>query len=158
MPPLWVHFYGVGVSALVAGGCRRAHDRRRARSDARTVVVGGGFTIMATLLAVHGLVTPGVLVGKNGVIALTGAATLPVGAAVLALSGPRGSRAATSIPRDRAGGVLCAVDPRASAWSACSCRASSRPCRRRARRRPGSARDRPLLFAALAVRAANTSS
>ena len=41
---------------------------------------------MAALLAVHGLVTPGVLVGQNGVIALTGAATLPVGAAVLALS------------------------------------------------------------------------
>ena len=71
MPPLWAHFYGVGVSALAAAilafllmsvGARRG--------DARTVVVGGGFTVMATLLAVHGLVTPGVLVGNNGVIAL----------------------------------------------------------------------------------------
>ena len=41
---------------------------------------------MAALLAVHGLVTPGVLVGPNGLIAVTGAATLPVGGAVLALS------------------------------------------------------------------------
>ncbi len=91
MPPLWAHFYGVGVSALAAAilafllmsvGARRG--------DARTVVVGGGFTVMATLLAVHGLVTPGVLVGNNGVIALTGGATLPVGAAVLARRAYRG--------------------------------------------------------------------
>jgi hypothetical protein len=87
MPPLWVHFYGVGVSALVAAAAAATLVTIGARRhDARTVVVAGGFTIMATLLAVHGLVTPGVLVGDNGVIALTGAATLPVGAAVLALS------------------------------------------------------------------------
>ena len=54
---------------------------------------------MSALLAVHGLVTPGVLVGQNGVVALTGAATLPVGAAVLALSGVRGLNSRTSIPR-----------------------------------------------------------
>ena len=99
MPPLWVHFYGVGVSALAATvlalllmtvGARRG--------DARTVVVGGGFTVMAVLLAVHGLVTPGVLVGNNGVIALTGGATLPVGAAVLALSGVPRLNARRSIP------------------------------------------------------------
>ena len=99
MPPLWVHFYGVGVSALAAAvlalllmsvGARRG--------DARTVLVGGGFTVMAALLAVHGLVTPGVLVGNNGVIALTGGATLPVGAAVLALSGVPRLNARRSIP------------------------------------------------------------
>ena len=87
MPPLWVHFYGVGVSALArlpAAACSSRSGPRRRRAHGRR---GGGFTIMATFLAVHGLVTPGVLVGNNGVIALTGAATLPVGAAVLALSG-----------------------------------------------------------------------
>jgi HD-GYP domain-containing protein (c-di-GMP phosphodiesterase class II) len=88
MPPLWVHFYGVGVSALVATVAAVALTTAGARAgDARTVVVGGGFSVMAALLAVHGLVTPGVLVGQNGVIALTGGATLPMGAAVLALSG-----------------------------------------------------------------------
>ena len=88
MPPLWVHFYGVGVSALVAAAAAALvlMTIGARRGDARTVVMAGGFTIMAALLAVHGLVTPGVLVGQNGVIALTGAATLPVGAAVLALS------------------------------------------------------------------------
>lgn len=88
MPPLWVHFYGVGVSALVAMVAAVALTTAGARAgDARTVVVGGGFSVMAALLAVHGLVTPGVLVGPNGVIALTGGTTLPIGAAVLALSG-----------------------------------------------------------------------
>ena len=87
MPPLWVHFYGVGVSALVAAAAALVLMTIGARrGDARTVVIAGGFTIMAALLAVHGLVTPGVLVGNNGVVALSGAATLPVGAAVLALS------------------------------------------------------------------------
>src|SRR6266545_4263890 len=41
---------------------------------------------LAPLLVLHGLATPGVLIGMNGVISLTGAATLPLGAAVLALS------------------------------------------------------------------------
>ena len=99
MPPLWVHFYGVGVSALVAAAAAVALLTVGARrGDARTVVMAGGFTIMAAILAVHGLVTPGVLVGMNGVIAITGAATLPVGAAVLALSGVRRLNSPRSIP------------------------------------------------------------
>jgi HD-GYP domain-containing protein (c-di-GMP phosphodiesterase class II) len=100
MPPLWVHFYGVGVSALVATVAAVALTTAGARAgDARTVVVGGGFSVMAALLAVHGLVTPGVLVGQNGVIALTGGATLPMGAAVLALSGLQQFNHPTSIRR-----------------------------------------------------------
>ena len=34
----------------------------------------------------HGLARPGVLVGMNGVVALTGAGTLPVGGAILVLA------------------------------------------------------------------------
>ena len=56
------------------------------RADTRTVLVGGAFAVMAGLLALHGLSTPGVLVGQNGVISLTGGVTLPVGGAMLALS------------------------------------------------------------------------
>jgi hypothetical protein len=41
---------------------------------------------MAGLLAVHGATTPGFLVEMNGVVAFSGAATLPVGGALLALS------------------------------------------------------------------------
>jgi len=87
MPPLWVHFYGVGMSALVATLAALALTTVGAReSDSRTVIVGGGFALMAALLAVHGLSTPGVILGNNGLIAVTGAATLPVGGAVMLLA------------------------------------------------------------------------
>jgi HD-GYP domain-containing protein (c-di-GMP phosphodiesterase class II) len=87
MPPMWVHFYAVGVTALVCTAAAVAITVAGARrGDARTVIVGGGFSLMAALLAVHGLATPGMLVGNNGLIKLTGAATLPVGGAVMALS------------------------------------------------------------------------
>jgi HD-GYP domain-containing protein (c-di-GMP phosphodiesterase class II) len=99
LPPMWVHFYGVGVSAAVATAAAVVLTTVGARErDSRTVIVGGGFALMASLLAVHGLSTPGVILGNNGLIALTGAATLPVGAAVLALAalppftGPRAIR------------------------------------------------------------------
>jgi putative nucleotidyltransferase with HDIG domain len=100
MPPLAVHFYGVGVSALVAAAAAVVLTSAGVRAgDGRTVVVGSGFFVMAVLLAVHGLVTPGVLVGQNGVIAVTGGATLPAGAAVLALSGVAVLVDRRSIPR-----------------------------------------------------------
>ena len=44
----------------------------------------GGWTHF--LLVVHGLATPGLLVGMNGVVAFSGGATLPVGGALLVLA------------------------------------------------------------------------
>jgi putative nucleotidyltransferase with HDIG domain len=100
MPPWWVHFYGVGVSALTATALAAAVTWYGARQqDVRTVVVGGGFTLMAALLAVHGLMTPGVWVGPNGLIAVTGAATLPVGGCVMALSALPQFASTRAIPR-----------------------------------------------------------
>jgi HD-GYP domain-containing protein (c-di-GMP phosphodiesterase class II) len=110
MPPPWVHFYGVGMTALAATAAAVALTTAGARAaDVRTVVVGGGFAVMAALLAVHGIVTPGVVVGSNGVVALTGGATLPVGAAVLAISGMPSLATAKAIPRILALEALCAV-------------------------------------------------
>jgi putative nucleotidyltransferase with HDIG domain len=100
MPPMWVHFYGVGVSALVATLAAVVLTTVGARErDTRTVIVGGGFALMAAVLAVHGLVTPGMLVGPNGLIALTGAATLPVGGVVLALAALPAFAGPRAIPR-----------------------------------------------------------
>jgi HD-GYP domain-containing protein (c-di-GMP phosphodiesterase class II) len=100
MPPMWVHFYAVGVSALVATVVAVAITAAGAhRGDTRTVIVGGGFSLMAALLAVHGLTTPGMLVGPNGLIAVTGAATLPVGGVVMALSALPQFASARAIPR-----------------------------------------------------------
>jgi HD-GYP domain-containing protein (c-di-GMP phosphodiesterase class II) len=82
-----MHFYSVGFSALVAAAAALVLTVVGARrSDARTVLVGTAFAVMASLLALHGFATPGVWFGSNGVIALTGGATLPAGALILAMS------------------------------------------------------------------------
>jgi HD-GYP domain-containing protein (c-di-GMP phosphodiesterase class II) len=86
-PAPWVHFYGVGGSALVATVAAAWITIVGARQkDVRTVVVGGGFALMGALLAMHGLVTPNMLIGMNGLGAVTGAVTLPLGGAIMALS------------------------------------------------------------------------
>lgn len=86
-PPAWLHFYGVGGSALAATIAAAWITVVGARQrDVRTVVVGGGFALMAALLTMHGLVTPNMLIGSNGLGAVTGAVTIPVGGAVMALS------------------------------------------------------------------------
>jgi HD-GYP domain-containing protein (c-di-GMP phosphodiesterase class II) len=82
-----VHFLPIAVSAGVAAGAAVALTLVGARRrDGRAVLVGTAFSAMAALLAVHGLTTPGLLAADNGVVAFSGAATLPVGGAVLALS------------------------------------------------------------------------
>jgi len=82
-----MHFYSVGFSALVAAiaavGLSIVGARR---GDTRTMIVGTSFAAMASLLALHGFSTPGVIVGMNGVVAITGGATLPVGALILCSS------------------------------------------------------------------------
>jgi putative nucleotidyltransferase with HDIG domain len=83
-----VHFYAVGFTACAAAAACVALSIVGARfSDMRTVLVGGAFGVMAALLALHGLATPGFIVPQmNGVIMLTGGATLPAGALLLTLS------------------------------------------------------------------------
>ena len=72
------HVYAVGFSALVAAiaavGLSAVGARR---GDTRTMLVGTAFAVMAGLLALHGISTPFVWFGNNGVVAITGAATLP---------------------------------------------------------------------------------
>ena len=81
------HFFGVGMSALAAAFAALLLTAAGAhRNDGRTVLVGTAFAVMAALLGLHGLATPGFIVEMNGVVAFTGAATLPVGGAILALS------------------------------------------------------------------------
>jgi HD-GYP domain-containing protein (c-di-GMP phosphodiesterase class II) len=54
--------------------------------DGRSLISGGAFGAMTLLLVFHGLATPGVFIGPNGIIALAGGAALPVGGAMLALA------------------------------------------------------------------------
>jgi HD-GYP domain-containing protein (c-di-GMP phosphodiesterase class II) len=82
-----IHFYSVGFTALAAAVASVSLTLAGGRfRDTRTVVVGTAFAVMAALLALHGLSTPGVIFGHNGVVSFTGGATLPVGAAILLLS------------------------------------------------------------------------
>jgi putative nucleotidyltransferase with HDIG domain len=88
-----VHFAAVGGTALAATAAGIALSVVGARRrDPRSVLAGTAFAAMAALLAVHGAATPGILVGYNGVVAFSGAATLPVGGAVLALAALPGVR------------------------------------------------------------------
>ncbi|MDX6596760.1 MAG: hypothetical protein QOE87_647 [Gaiellales bacterium] len=81
-----VHFYAVSLTALLcaalavalgAVGVRR-HDRRSA-------AIGAGFTVMAALLAVHGLTTPGFLIDAEytSAVGVSGALAVPLGGAVI---------------------------------------------------------------------------
>jgi putative nucleotidyltransferase with HDIG domain len=81
------HFWSVVLASLLAtlAGVALSYGGWR-RGDARAVLVGTAFTVMASLLLVHGFASPGFIVEMNGVVSLTGAATLPVGGVILALS------------------------------------------------------------------------
>src|SRR5919199_119944 len=87
------HLLVVGVTALVAA-IASAHLTATAvrRRDAQTALLGTAFSTMTSMLGVHALSTPGVLVGPNGVVALAGGLSLPAGAAVLTLSALPGLR------------------------------------------------------------------
>jgi putative nucleotidyltransferase with HDIG domain len=82
----WIHFSGVALGAGVATVCAITLTVAGARQrDGHAVLVGCAFSVMAALLCLHGLATPGIVVGYNGVVGFTGGATLPVGGAILAL-------------------------------------------------------------------------
>jgi HD-GYP domain-containing protein (c-di-GMP phosphodiesterase class II) len=107
------HFYFVGLTAAAATAAAIALTLAGARQqDGRTVVVGTAFAVMAALLVIHGIATPSVLIGDNGVIAFSGGATLPVGAVLLGLCtlpyfrGPRAVRPLLRLQAVLMAGVL----------------------------------------------------
>jgi putative nucleotidyltransferase with HDIG domain len=79
----WPVVLAAGTAAIVASGVTVAGVRAR---DGRAILLGTAFSTTTALLMVHGFATPGVIVGPNGVIALAGGASLPVGAGLLALT------------------------------------------------------------------------
>jgi putative nucleotidyltransferase with HDIG domain len=85
--PSGYHFFALGISAGLATTAAVVLTLSGARrGDARSVLIGTAFSSMAALLCIHGLMTPGFLVGMNGLVAFAGAATLPVGGGVLSLA------------------------------------------------------------------------
>ena len=84
-----MHFYAVSATALLCAGLAlalgvigvRRHDRR-------TAGIGAGFTVIAALLAVHGLTTPGFLIDGEytAAVGVSGALAVPLGGGVLLAS------------------------------------------------------------------------
>jgi putative nucleotidyltransferase with HDIG domain len=87
MMPKDLHFGLVGGAATITSFASLALTLAGARArDGRTVLMGTAFSTMTALFAVHALSTPGFIVGPNGVIALAGGLSIPVGAYLLALT------------------------------------------------------------------------
>jgi hypothetical protein len=62
----WIHFAGLALGAGVATASAVALTVAGARQrDGHAVLVGGAFSVMAALLCLHGLATPGIVVGLN---------------------------------------------------------------------------------------------
>src|SRR5215218_2089455 len=82
-----LHFFMVSAVAAIASFSSLALSIAGARArDGRTVLMGMAFSTMTALFAVHALATPGFIVGMNGVIALAGGLSVPVGALLLSLT------------------------------------------------------------------------
>lgn len=81
------HLGVMAVGSLVAALCSitlmLAGFRRR---ETRAVIAGGAFAAMTLILLIHGLATPGVLIGPNGIVQIAGGLALPVGGAVLTVA------------------------------------------------------------------------
>jgi HD-GYP domain-containing protein (c-di-GMP phosphodiesterase class II) len=83
-----LHMVVVGVAGLLAASCAIAMSVIAARrNDGRAVWTGMAFSVIATILVIHGLATPGVILPNNGLVQVAGALNLPVCGAILAASG-----------------------------------------------------------------------
>ena len=94
------HVVVVGAAGALAAVAAMGLSAMAARvNDGRTVLLGIAFSVMATMLVVHALATPGAWIGDNGLMQLAGALNIPVGATILAASAlpwlqrPRDARA-----------------------------------------------------------------
>jgi putative nucleotidyltransferase with HDIG domain len=93
---LFIMAIGSTVAAVASAMLMWAGVRQR---ETRAVVAGGAFAAMTLILLIHGLATPSVLLGDNGIVSIAGGLALPVGGAILtiaalpALRGPRHLRA-----------------------------------------------------------------
>ena len=87
LPPA-VHIIVVGFAGLLAGTAAIAMSVIAARlNDGRAVLLGMAFSVIATLLVIHALATPGAILPANGLVQLAGGLNLPIGGAILAASG-----------------------------------------------------------------------
>jgi hypothetical protein len=85
-----VHLAVVGAAGTLAATSAVSISIIAARrNDGRAVWIGMAFSVIATLLIIHGLATPGVILPDNAVVQVAGALNLPICGAILAASGLR---------------------------------------------------------------------
>jgi hypothetical protein len=83
-----LHMVVVGVAGLLAASCAIAMSVIAARrNDGRAVWTGMAFSMIATILVIHGRAAPGVILPDNGLVQVAGALNLPICGAMLAASG-----------------------------------------------------------------------
>src|SRR5690349_4771100 len=91
--PMAVHMVAVVAAGLLAGAAAIAMSVVGVRlNDGRAVLLGFAFSVMAMLLVLHALATPGVLVGDNGLVQAAGALNVPLGGLILCASALPGLR------------------------------------------------------------------
>ena len=74
-----LHMVVVGVARLLAASCAIAMSVIAARrNDGRAVWTGMAFSVIATILVIHGLATPRVILPDNGLVQVAGALNLPI--------------------------------------------------------------------------------
>jgi HD-GYP domain-containing protein (c-di-GMP phosphodiesterase class II) len=84
----WLHIVVVGVAGALAVAASVAMSVVAVRrNDAHALWLGMGFSTMATLLVLHALATPGIILPANGLVQIAGALNLPIGGMLLAASG-----------------------------------------------------------------------
>ena len=101
-----MHFGLVGGAAALTSLASLPLSVAGARArDGRAILMGTAFSTMTALFAIHGLATPGYIVGKNGMIALAGGLSVPAGAAAArADRAPRPAPPRRTSAADRAAG------------------------------------------------------
>src|ERR1700754_3318261 len=87
MLPGLAHFLLVSIVAGITSVASLALSIAGGRAQVgRKILKRIAFSAMTALFAIHGIATPGFIVGMNGIIALAGGLGVPVGAALLALT------------------------------------------------------------------------
>ena len=83
-----VHMAVVGAAGTLAMTASVAMSVIAARrNDGRAVWLGMAFSVIAMVLVIHGLATPGMILPNNGLVQVAGVLNLPVCGAILAASG-----------------------------------------------------------------------
>lgn len=85
-PGIHIAVVGAAATLALAASVTMSTIATR-RNDGRAVWLGMAFSVMAMMLVIHALATPGEILPANGIVQVAGALNIPVGGLLLAASG-----------------------------------------------------------------------